>query len=98
MRCIEMQAEEKRLLGFRIVANYFHRAVAEQIRQVTSLVNFSAVVPEIVGVSTRVGLVRKVIQRPALKTPEVIVAALERTVIRQIPQMPFSDERRAISC
>ena len=42
-------------------------------------------------------LMRVVVQRAAVETPEMVVAALERAVIGQAAQMPLAEQRGAVS-
>ena len=94
-----MQTDEEWLSRPGIVVDSRHRAVGEQIGQISSLLNFCVTVPQVISVCIRRRrLVRKVVQAAAAKSPEMIVAALERTVIRQITQMPFPDERGGVTC
>src|SRR5579859_1511261 len=56
------------------------------------------VIPKIVlaliGCSVFVG---EVVESATSETPEMIVAALQRTVVRQPAEVPFADQRRAVS-
>src|SRR5438105_9581260 len=97
VRRIEVQAEEERLLGRGIVLDYRHSALAQQIGQVSRLVNLRVVIPKVVAIGVRrAGLVSEVIQRAGPKAPEVIVSTFQRAVIREKTKMPFADQRGAV--
>src|SRR5207248_1380286 len=95
VRRVEMQAKEEWTAGLRITVNTRNCTITNKVGQIASLMDFDVVFPQVVA--THSGFVRKVIQTPAAKTPEMIIATLERAELRQPPEMPFADQSRAIS-
>ena len=79
-----MQADEEWLALFDVAVDRLDRLVGEQVRQITVLVNFDVVVPEVVGIGLgAAGLVREVVETAAAESPEMFVAALERSDNRE---------------
>ena len=79
-----MQADEEWLSLFDVTIDRFDRLFGEQIREVTSLVNLDVVVPEIVGIGLGAArLMREVVEIASAESPEMVVAALEGSIIRE---------------
>ena len=90
-----MQAKEEWTAGLRITVNTRNCTITNKVGQIASLMDFDVVFPQVVA--THSGFVRKVIQTPAAKTPEMIIATLERAELRQPPEMPFADHGGLVS-
>ena len=98
VRSVEVEAEQKRTVGLRIIRDRRDGAVPEKVREVTGLMDLHVVFPEIVGVARRdAGFVGEVIEPAATKTPEVLVSTFQRAEVREPTQMPFSNQRGAIA-
>ena len=102
-QCGALKCRLKREGGFfgfsRPTANERHSLIPQQFGQISGLMNGHVAIPEIIGRGVcRSGLVREVIERASAKTPEVIVAALERAVVGQPAQMPLADEHGLVAC
>src|SRR5216683_545898 len=77
---IEMQAEQERPPGFRIVVNDLHSAAPQQIGEVACLMDWDIIIPEIFLMSSGV---RIIVHSTAAESVKMIIAALERTKLRQ---------------
>ena len=98
VRRVEMQADEEWFSLFDVAIDRLDGLFGEQIRQVTSLVNFDIVVPEIVGIGLGAArLMREVVQIASAESPEMVVAALEGPIIRKTAEMPFAKKRSAVT-
>ena len=94
MRRVEMQAQQKRAAGFRIAIDNVHGAAAQQVGEIAHLMDGHVVVPQIILVLIGVGVV---IHRSATQPVEVIVSALQRAVLRELTQMPLTNQRGAVA-
>ena len=70
VRRVEMEADQKRVLRFGVGVDGSDGLIAEQISQVTALLDFDVAVPEIAGVGTGVaGFVGEVVDTAAAECP-----------------------------
>ena len=98
MRRVEMETDEEGLPGFCIVINCRYGTVADQVCQISGLVDLHIAIPQIVGIGVGwSGFVCEIIEATPAKAPEVVVAALEGTEIGQPTEMPFSNQRSAVA-
>ena len=105
MGCREMQAQQKRLSRPGVSLDHLDRPIAEQVRHVANSLNRDLLLVELArepGYRELVGLegVRTMVEivcAAAEDSEELIVAALQRTEIRQRAEMPFADQRGAIA-
>ena len=101
MRRGEMKAQQERLLRFRKTVDGLHCPVAEQIGHVAVALDRHLLLMQLVRVRPAAGCIGtmiEVIGRAAENAEEGVVAALERAVVRQIAEMPFADQARAVAC
>src|SRR5258706_11424852 len=89
MRCGEMQAQQEGVLRLAVVLDRLSRAVAEKVRHVSVPIDRDLLLEERVG-GTRIVL--EIVRRPREDPEELVVAALERTELREKAHMPLADE------
>ncbi len=94
-----MQTQEKRLTLRRVVLNNLNRVVSDELGQIPLFFNPGVAVPQPVSdaIAARRQFVREVIDAAVFEAPEMVVATLERTVVRKISQMPFPEQRCPIA-
>src|SRR2546430_17249395 len=85
MRRVEMQADEKRPAGFREPVDDFNGPAAQQVRQISGLLNFRVAIPQVFGPVRR--FVREIIERAAAEAVKMVVSALQRPETGQPAQM-----------
>src|SRR3954453_813790 len=94
MRGVEVEADHEWLGRFGVSVDDLDGARAEHLGEVAVLVDGDIVVPEVVSIAV---LVRVVVDGAAAETIEMIVAALERTEVRQQAEMPLADKGGAVA-
>src|SRR6185436_21044602 len=82
----EVQADEPGPRAFPQSLERLHGLVGQQVGQVSGLLDARVSIPE---VRLAVVSMREVIDRGAANAPELFVAALQRTVVRQLSEMPL---------
>jgi hypothetical protein len=83
-----------------LAARPFTSSVAKQIGHVTVPLDRHLLLMQLVRLrpaAQRIGSVIEVVGRAAEDAEEAVVAALERAVVRQIAEVPFADEARAVA-
>ena len=92
VRRVEMQADEEGLAIFHIAVNRLDGLFGEQVCQITVLVDFDIVIPQVVRVGLgAAGFMCEIIQTASAESPEMIVATLERPEIGERAEMPFAE-------
>ena len=95
-----MQTEQERLFRPGVSLDRLHRAIAEQIRHVAVALDRHLLLMQLIGLrpsARMVGTMIEIIGGTAEDAEEMVVAALERTEIRQKTEVPLSDQRRGIA-
>jgi hypothetical protein len=91
-----MKAQKEWLTRFGVAVDDADGAVTEECCEVSGFMYEHVFVPEIfVGSSCRVV---EVIDCAHAESVEVVIAAFERTEIRQRAEVPLADERRSVTC
>ena len=72
--------------------------VAEQFGEVACLVDLGVLIPQVLGnVGAGAGFVGEVVEAASAKSVEVVVATLERSIVREPAEVPLADEGGAVS-
>ena len=95
MGCAEMKTEEKPLARACIIFNDLHRPIAKKGRHIAGLRYWLVSVPK-VRLASRVD-VEEIVDRAASISVKMIIPAFQRTKFRQVAEVPFADQRRAVT-
>jgi hypothetical protein len=96
VRRVEVKAQKKWLTRFGVAVDDADGTVTEECCEVSGFMYEHVFVPKIfVESSCRVV---EVIDRADAESIEVVIAAFERTEIRQRAEVPLADERRSVTC
>src|SRR4029450_6077601 len=84
----------ERLLRSCIALDRLHRALAEEVGHIANAIDRHLLLVER---HWRLAAVIKIVGIAAENSEEVVVAALERTEVGQIAEVPFADQRGAVA-
>lgn len=90
-----MQAEQEQLAPSGEVCDLAYGTIAQKFGHVAGLLHWGVAVPEVFfPIYAEMAVV---VDGPAPIAPEVVVTAQRRTVLRQLAQMPVTDQRNVVA-